>query len=243
MKTAACLLACLFFAAPAYASRILFYDVRPPEKLLDVQSLDGSRTVSPDEFKLLGPIDLLDFDVLYVDMSAKRKAVLAEQHDAISEALMAGLGVYLQGDLAAYAAAPVMVPPISSIHVAGFHVPMAAGWHAIIDQSGITQEDFGEPGAVDVRGFMGIPQGFDTIAEAFTEDGESYPIILAGQLGHGRLVMSTHRFLDNDDSGVERIDAAIIRWLAREPDASDHRRAALRLLGQIFPGDFSVPLF
>lgn len=213
------LMAATLAAAPAQAFKILFYDMRPSEKLLDLPTLTGSRTVSADEFAELGAEDLLAYDMLYVDSAAGNIETLAKRDAVIAKAVSSGMGLYLQGAMAGYAAAPVTMPGLRSMMVEKFRV--ADNKHPLATNAELIDQDFGDAYSAKAMGFMFLPEGFTTIAEAVSLHGEAYPIVVAGRFGRGRVVLRTHSFTDSDAYGVQKVDAAIIAWLAGI-DGLDH---------------------
>jgi hypothetical protein len=212
MKTIIPFAIALFTAAPAHAFKILFYDVRPSEKLLDLPSLTGSRTVSAEEFSALETEDLLAYDLLYVDSAAGNIEALAKRDVVIGKAVEAGMGLYLQGAMAGYAAAPVVMPGLRSLLVDRFQVSDTT--HPLARNAELADQDFGDAYSAKALGFMFVPEGFTPIAEAVSQHGEAFPIVLAGHYGRGRVVLRTHAFTDSDAYGVQKIDAAIVAWLA-----------------------------
>lgn len=204
--------AVLIAATPAHAFKILFYDVRPSEKLLDLPSVTGSRTVSADEFTAMGAEDLLAYDMLYVDSEAGNIEALAKRDTVIAKAVESGMGLYLQGAMAGYAAAPVIMPGLRSLTVERFQ--LANSKHVLATEAELTDQDFGDAYSAKALGFLFVPEGFTTIAEAVSMHGEAYPMMVAGHFGRGRVVLRTHSFTDSDAYGVQKIDAAIIGWLA-----------------------------
>ena len=129
------------------------------------------------------------------------------------------MGLYLQGAMAGYAAAPVIMPGLRSMMVEKFQV--AASKHPLAANAELIDQDFGDTYSAKALGFMFLPEGFTTIAEAVSLHGESYPIVVAGHFGRGRVVLRTHSFTDSDAYGVQKVDAAIIAWLAGI-DGLDH---------------------
>ncbi len=215
------LFTCLFLlcsASTAHAFAILFYDVRPAEKLLDLPSLSGSRTIAPKEFAKLTPMELLAYDLIYIDASASDLHHLSAQSAALREAVEAGVGLYLQGDVAAYAAFPVDAPGTRGMRIRAFDFPYDAYDHPLAADGDLLPNDFGDAASAQARGFTSVPEGFSIIAYAEGARGERLPILLAGKLAKGRVVMRSHEFIDRNPEGVEKIDAAIIAWLTSQSD-------------------------
>lgn len=219
--------------SPAHAFKVLFYDVRPAEKLMDLPSLSGSRTVTPDEFAKMDAIDLLEFDMVYVDITATDMAKLAAQQGTLKDAVAAGLGLYLQGDLAAFAAAPVAAPASSSVAILSFDIPLQAREHALVVDAELDADDFGDAWNAAGRGFVGTPDGFTVIAEAISEQGNRFPVLIAGAWGYGRVVLRTHHFTDPDAYGIQKVDSAVIAWLTSNEDAP--RKEPLQWLVTNYP--------
>jgi hypothetical protein len=108
----------------------------------------------------------------------------------------------------------------SSLQILAFEIPLAAATHSLVADAELVNEDFGDPYSATARGFVSVPKGFDVIAEAVTEQGRRWPIMMAGAFGHGRIVLRTHHFTDSDAYGVQKLDDAVIAWLTtneREP--------------------------
>lgn len=225
--------AAVSIATPAHAFRILFYDVRPAEKLLDLPTLSGSRTVTAQEFEKMDAVDLLEFDMVYVDISASDMNRLAKRQAVLKDAVSAGVGLYLQGDLAAYAASPVEAPATSSLQILAFEIPLAAQKHPLVLDADLQNEDFGDAYSAAARGFVGVPLGFTVIAEAVTDAGRRWPIMMAGAYGHGRIVLRTHHFTDSDSYGVQKIDDAVIAWLTTNED--EPRKEPIQWLVSAYP--------
>ncbi|MCC6808322.1 MAG: hypothetical protein IT381_12940 [Deltaproteobacteria bacterium] len=225
--------AALLSTTPAHAFRILFYDVRPAEKLLDLPTLTGSRTVSPEEFEKMDAVDLLEFDMLYVDISASDMTRLAKKQHMLKDAVSAGVGLYLQGDLAAYAASPVEAPATSSLQILAFEIPLAAHAHPLVKDAELMNQDFADQYSATARGFVAVPQGFTVIAEAVTEQGRRWPVMMAGAYNHGRIVLRTHYFTDSDAYGVQKLDDAVIAWLTTNED--EPRKEPIQWLVSNYP--------
>jgi hypothetical protein len=230
----------MLVASPAHAFRILFYDVRPAEKLLDLPSLSGSRTVTPEQFEKMDAVDLLEFDMVYVDISVTDMNRLARKQQMLKDAVSAGVGLYLQGDLAAYAASPVEAPATSSLQILSFEIPLAAHAHALVKDAELMNQDFGDAYSAKARGFVSVPQGFTVVAEAVTENGTHWPIMMAGGFGHGRIVLRTHHFTDSDAYGVQKLDDAVIAWLTT--NEVEPRKEPIQWLVSNYPRKPLTPL-